>query len=160
MISMICSVGKNRELGKNNGLVWHIPRDMKFFKDTTMGHVVVMGKKTYESLPGNLLGRKMVVLSTNNIDNDNIEIVNSIDEILDRYLDIEGEVFIIGGASLYSQFLKYANRLYLTEINDSNDEADTFFPEFDKNEWNRILIDRGEHKGITFEMCVYERKNI
>ena len=84
MISMICSVGKNRELGKNNGLIWHIPRDMKFFKDTTMGHVVIMGKRTYESLPGILPGREMIVISSNNMDNGNVEIVNNIDEIIDK----------------------------------------------------------------------------
>ena len=67
MISMISSMGKNRELGRKNDLIWHIPKDMKFFKNTTMGHVVVMGKNTYESLPGDLPGRKMVVLSFDKI---------------------------------------------------------------------------------------------
>ena len=160
MISMICSVGKNRELGKNNELIWRIPKDMKFFKETTMGHIVVMGRNTYESLPGDLPGRSMKVITSKNIDNDNVEVISSVNEILERYLNTEEEIFIIGGSSIYSQFLGYANRLYLTEINDSDNEADTFFPEFDKNDWNRILIDSGEHKGITFEMCVYKRKVI
>ena len=157
---MICSVGKNRELGKNNELIWHIPRDMKFFKETTMGHIVVMGKKTYESLPGDLPGREMIVLSSSYVNDENVETVNNINEILDRYLDVDDEVFIIGGASIYNQFLKYANKLYLTEIDDTDVNADTFFPEFDKNQWNRTLIDKNEYKGIAFEMCVYERKNI
>jgi len=158
MISMICSVGKNRELGKNNELIWHIPRDMKFFKETTMGHVVVMGKMTYSSLPGDLPGRDMKVLSFDKIDDEKVETIYSVEEVLDRYLSIEDEVFIIGGASLYNQFLKYANKLYLTEIDDSDNEADTFFPVFDKCEWNRILVNSGEHKNIKFEMCIYERK--
>lgn len=159
MISMISSVGRNGELGKNNGLIWHIPKDMKFFKNTTMGHTVVMGKKTYESLPGDLPGRKMIVLSKDSVDG-NVEMVYSIDEILDRYLNSEEEVFIIGGASIYSQFIKYANRMYLTEIDDTDNEADTFFPEFDRSEWNKTFLDEGEYKEIKFTMYKYERKNI
>ena len=85
---MISSVGKNRELGRKNELIWHIPKDMKFFKNTTMGHVVVMGKNTYESLPGDLPGRKMVVLSFDKIVG-NVETVYSVEEILNKYLDID-----------------------------------------------------------------------
>ena len=153
MISMISSVGKNGELGRKNELIWHIPKDMKFFKNTTMGHVVVMGKNTYESLPGDLPGRKMVVLSFDKIVG-NVETVYSVEEILNKYLDIDEEVFIIGGASIYSQFIKHANKLYLTEIDDECSDADTFFPEFDKNEWNREVLDMGNHNGINFEMCL------
>ena len=158
MISMISSVGKNGELGRKNELIWHIPKDMKFFKNTTMGHVVVMGKNTYESLPGDLPGRKMVVLSFDKIIG-NVETVYSVEEILDKYLDKDEEVFIIGGASIYSQFIKYANKLYLTEIDDECSDADTFFPEFDKNEWDREVVDTGNYNGINFEMCKYIRKS-
>ena len=81
MISMISSMGKNRELGRKNDLIWHIPKDMKFFKNTTMGHTVVMGKNTYNSLPGDLPGRKMIVLSTSAV-LDNVEVVRDKKEIL------------------------------------------------------------------------------
>ncbi len=156
MISMICSVGKNRELGKDNGLIWHIPQDMKFFKNTTMGHTVVMGKKTYDSLPGDLPGRDMVVLNFDKIEG-NVKTMYSIDEVLDNYLNKDEETFIIGGASIYAQFIKYADRLYLTEIDDECDLADTFFPEFDKSEWTCEVLDEGTYKDINFKMCRYDR---
>ena len=157
MISMIASVGKNRELGKKNGLVWRISKDMKFFKNTTMGHKVIMGYNTYKSLPGNLPGREIIVLSYEKIDG-NVETAYSIQELLDKYLNSKEEVFICGGASLYNQFIEYANKLYLTEIDDSDIEADAFFPEFNKDEWKRIILDKGEEKNINFDICLYERK--
>ena len=157
MISMIASVGKNRELGKKNGLVWRISKDMKFFKNTTMGHKVIMGYNTYKSLPGNLPGREIIVLSYEKIDGD-VETAYSIQELLDKYLNSKEEVFICGGASLYNQFIEYANKLYLTEIDDSDIEADAFFPEFNKDEWKRIILDKGEEKNINFDICLYERK--
>lgn len=154
---MIASVGKNRELGKKNGLVWRISKDMKFFKNTTMGHKVIMGYNTYKSLPGNLPGREIIVLSYEKIDG-NVETAYSIQELLDKHLNSKEEVFICGGASLYNQFIEYANKLYLTEIDDSDIEADAFFPEFNKDEWKRIILDKGEEKNINFDICLYERK--
>ena len=132
MISMIASVGKNRELGKDNNLIWHIPDDMKFFKETTMGHVVIMGLNTYKSLPTKLKDRKMAVISDVEIDDNEIEVFKDIDSVIDKYGNSKQEVFIIGGASIYKQFIEYANRLYLTEIDDVCSKADTFFPRFNK----------------------------
>lgn len=160
MISMICSVGKNGELGKNNKLIWHIPRDMKFFKDTTMGHIVIMGRNTYESLPGKLPGRDMKIITSKKNNIEDVEVISNVLDVVDRYLDTEEEVFVIGGASIYEQFLKYTNKLYITEIDAVCSSADTFFPEFDKNEWIRKVIDSGEYEGIKFQMCVYEKNNI
>ena len=157
MISMICSVGKNMELGKKNNLIWHIPSDMKFFKETTMGHTVLMGRKTYESIPNGLPGRKMVVLSSKNIFGD-ILVVSNIDEILNKYLNNDEELFIIGGASVYSKFLDYADIMYLTEVDATDDEADAFFPKFDKNEWDKVVIDSGCYNNINYQMCKYTRK--
>lgn len=157
MISMIAAVGLNRELGKKNSLVWRIPADMKFFKNMTMGHKVVMGYNTYKSLPGDLPGREMIVLSYEKIDG-NVETVYSVDEILDNYLNSEEEIFICGGASLYNQFIKYSNKLYLTEIMATDDEADVFFPEFDRSCWDKKVLDSGEDKNIKFNICLYERK--
>lgn len=158
MISMIAAIGKNRELGKNNGLVWHISQDMKFFKNTTMGHKVIMGYNTYKSLPGDLPGRKMIILSYEKVDG-NVETVYSIDEVLNKYLDSEEEIFICGGASLYSQFIEYADKLYLTEIDATDEEADVFFPKFKKSEWKKKILNSGEDKNIKFKMCLYERKD-
>ena len=157
MISMIAAVGKNLELGKNNNLIWHIPNDMKFFKNTTMNHKVVMGRKTYESLPGKLPGREMIIISTGIVDKD-VTVEPSINNVVDRYKKNDEEIFICGGASIYKQFLPYADRLYLTEIADIDKDADTFFPEFDKNEWNRQVISKDVYKDINYEICLYERK--
>ena len=157
MISMIASVGRKLEIGKNNQLIWRIPEDMKFFKNTTMGHTVIMGKNTFLSLPGDLLGRKMIVLSSSSVDKD-VMVVNDIKEILDKYLDSEEEVFIIGGAFVYKQFIDYADKLYLTEIDDECLSADTYFPSFDKNEWEKVIINTGSHDDLRFQMCKYIRK--
>ena len=159
MISMIASVGKNMELGKNNNLIWHFKDDMKFFKETTMGHKVIMGRKTYESLPGKLPGREMIVISTKFVDGD-VQLVNDINRIVDKYKNSDDEVFIIGGASIYKEFMPYANKLYLTEINDYDNEADTFFPKFNKMEWNLSVLNEKMQNDIGFKMCLYERKNM
>lgn len=156
MISMIAAVGKNRELGIDNRLIWKIPRDMKFFRDTTMGHKVIMGRKTYESLPGYLPGREMIVLDFNKVEG-NVSTMYSVEEVLDNYLDSPEEVFIIGGASIYKQFIKYATRLYLTEIDESCHLADVYFPEFNKHNWSREIITSGEWENIKFTMCKYTK---
>ena len=157
MISMIAAVGKNLELGKNNNLIWHIPADMKFFKKTTMGHIVVMGRKTYESIPGGLPGREIIVISTRPVDSD-IEVYDNINIVVDKYKNNDIEIFICGGASIYKQFLPYADKMYLTEIESEDREADTFFPEFDRKEWKRRVLSKDEHKGTKFKMCLYDRK--
>lgn len=156
MISMIAAIGKNNELGKNNNLIWHFKEDMKYFKDTTMGHTVVMGRKTYESLPGTLSGREMIVISTKTISG--VKTYNNIDKVVCKYKDSDEEVFICGGASIYREFLPYANRLYLTEIDSVDKDADTYFPEFNRREWKRKLLAKYEQKGITFSMYLYERR--
>ena len=156
MISMIASVGKNRDLGLDNRLIWKIPRDMKFFRDTTMGHKVIMGRKTYESLPGYLPGREMIVLDFNKVEG-NVSTMYSVEEVLDNYLDSPEEVFIIGGASIYKQFIKYATRLYLTEIDESCNLADVYFPDFNKRNWSREIITSGEWENIKFTTCKYTK---
>lgn len=158
MISMIAAIGKNNELGKNNSLIWHLPSDMKFFKETTMNHKVVMGRKTYESIPGGLPGREIIVISTRTVDGD-IKTFDNINSIVDKYKNSEEEIFICGGASIYKQFLPYADKLYLTEISRSDQEADTFFPEFNRQEWQRKVIAKKNEKDINFEICEYTRKN-
>ena len=158
MISMIASVGKNRELGKDNNLIWHIPDDMKFFKETTMGHVVIMGLNTYKSLPTKLKDRKMAVISDVEIDDNEIEVFKDIDSVIDKYGNSKQEVFIIGGASIYKQFIEYANRLYLTEIDDVCSKADTFFPRFNKKKWHRKTIYKGQYKDTKYNVIMYDRK--
>ena len=138
-ISIIAAVGKNNELGKNNDLIWHFKEDMEFFKQTTLGATVIMGRKTFESLPFALPKRKNVVISTNHDFSPKGAVkVGSIKEALDI---TKGEkVFIIGGASIYKAFLDYADKIYLTEIDDVCEEADTFFPDFDKSKYKKEII--------------------
>ena len=155
MISMISSVGRNRELGKKNSLIWHFKEDMKFFKNTTMNHTVVMGLNTYNSLPGDLPGRHIIVVSFDPVPD--VDYVTNIESIVEKYKDSEEEIFICGGASIYKQFLPYASKLYLTEIDASDSEADTFFPEFDKNEWRKTKIEEHCQNDIKFAMYLYER---
>lgn len=151
MLSIIAAVGKNREIGKKGGLIWHLPGDMKYFRDTTLGHTVVMGRKTYESIPGGkgLPGRKNVVLSRKNGD---------AGRIVEELGNLDEEVFVIGGGSIYEMFLSLSERLYLTEIEAEDAEADTFFPEFDKNLYNRVEIDKGEDDGINYTFVRYDKK--
>ena len=151
MFSIIAAVGKNREIGKKGGLIWHLPGDMKYFKDVTSGHTVLMGRKTYESIPGGkgLPGRKNVVLSRKNGD---------AGRIVEELGNLDEEVFVIGGGSIYEMFLPLSERLYLTEIEAEDAEADTFFPEFDKSQYNRVEIDKGEDDGITYTFVRYDKK--
>lgn len=155
MISIISSVGRNRELGKNNDLIWHFKEDMKFFKNMTMNHKVVMGYNTYKSLPGNLPGRHIIVVSSKTIEG--VDTVNGIGPLIKKYQNSEEEIFICGGASIYRQFLPYADKLYLTEIDAEDSNADTFFPEFDKNDWEKTLISKFQQNDIRFVMLLYKK---
>lgn len=157
-INIIAAVGKNNELGKNNDLVWRLKGDMKFFRDTTMGHSIVMGRKTFESLPKLLPGRKHIVISTNEIKNDEIELYKSIRDFLVKYQNIDEDIFIIGGASIYKQFIDLASKLYLTEIDASDKDADVYFPEFNKEEWEREEIASNEDNSINYKHVLYKKK--
>ena len=157
-INIIAAIGKNNELGKNNDLIWKFKQDMNFFKDTTMGHPIVMGRKTFESLPKVLPGRKNIVISTNEIKNDEIETYKSIKEFLLSYQKYGDDIFIIGGASIYKQFIDLANKLYLTEIDVIDKEADVFFPKFNINEWDKEELANCEENSINFKHILYKRK--
>lgn len=157
-ISLIAAIGKNYELGKNNNLIWYIKGDLKFFKETTMGHPIVMGRKTFESLPKVLPGRKNIVISKSDILNKEIEKYKSIKEFLENYQNYKDEIFIIGGASIYSSFIDLANKLYLTEINKEDSSAQVYFPKFNKNEWTREILNNNVENDIEYSHVLYKRK--
>lgn len=157
-INLIAAIGKNNELGKNNDLIWKFKQDMKFFKETTMGYPIVMGRKTFESLPKVLPGRKNIVISTNDIKNDEIETYKSIREFLVNYQKYGDDIFIIGGASIYNQFIDLANKLYLTEIDAEDKDADVYFPKFNINEWDKEELISTEENSINFKHVLYKRK--
>ena len=135
MISIIVAIAENYAIGKNNDLLWHIPEDLKRFKRLTTGHTIIMGKKTYESLPKRPLPNRRSIIITDNPDEEfeGCMTVYSIDHALKNCLPSE-ENFIIGGASVYRQFLPFTDRLYLTIVHKSFD-GDVFFPELDFSEW-------------------------
>lgn len=155
---MIAAVGKNRELGYQGDLVWHLKQDMQFFRDTTRGATVVMGGKTWQSLPGGALkGRRNLVLSRSLQQAAGAQVFHSSDE-LNQYLEtLDGPIFVIGGASLYQAYLPLAERIYLTEIDDVR-PADVYFPEFSATDFQRQVLQAGAEDGIKYQMVMYERK--
>ncbi len=135
MISIIAAINKNRGIGLNNKLLYWLPNDLKRFKALTTGHTIIMGRKTFESLPkGALPNRRNIVLSRQPQNFAGAECFNSLDEAL-HHCSREEEIFIIGGSSLYKEAFPLADRLYITEINDCEKEADTFFPLISAEEW-------------------------
>ncbi len=149
-ISLISAIArKDRAIGKDNALLWHIPEDFKHFKELTSGHAIVMGENTYRSIGRPLPNRTNIVLSqTPDFAPEGIVVVRSIEEALEKAKAMEQEeIFIIGGASIYRQFIPLADRLYLTLV-EGEYEADTFFPEYD--EFVRVLseekMDNGAHQ--------------
>lgn len=157
-ISMIAAVGKNLELGKNNDLIWHFKEDMKFFKETTMGHPVIMGRKTFESLPKALPGRKNIVISTNpEYKADGAEVVTSVEEAIKLAEEENTDAFVIGGGRIYTEFLPYADNLYLTEINAECPDADTYFPDFNKSDYIKEIVNFYDVDGTEFYHVIYKK---
>ena len=156
MFSLIAAIGKNKELGKNGELVFHIKDDMKFFRETTKGHKIVMGRKTWESLPGKLPNRTNIVISSRDFDGPD-EIIHDLDDFIAKNKDTAEEVFVIGGGKIYAEFLPIAKNLYLTEI-DADADADTYFPDFDKNNYGKQIIMEGKADDLVFVISKYQLK--
>jgi len=158
-INIIAAIGENNELGMNNKLIWKLPKDLQFFKETTMGKYVVMGRKTFESLPKKLPGRVMVVVSSKDLDKD-YDII-CYHNLIDALKNLGGkDIFIIGGASIYEQAIDFADTIYLTELGASEYNADTYFPQFDKNDWNIEHLESGIDNGISYQRNKYVRKKV
>lgn len=158
-LTEIAAIGKNRELGKDNQLIWHFPQDLKFFKEQTKGHTIVMGRKTFKSLPGMLPKRHHIVISKSGAKfPEEVEVFSSIDAFVDAYQTKEEEIFVIGGATIYKQMLSLCHRLILTEINQSYD-ADVFFPEFDKNLYHKKILNDIMENGVHYQHVEYRLKS-
>lgn len=157
-ISIIAAIGKNYELGKGNDLIWHFKDDMKFFKDTTTGHTVVMGRKTFESLPHALPNRRNIVITRDaSYTAEGAEVTDSIENAIK--LAGDSEVFVIGGGTIYEAMLPMADKLYLTEIDAEDKDAEVYFARFDKSQYTREkLTDFTTNSGIHFEHILYTRK--
>ena len=169
MLSLIVAVAENGAIGRNNELLWHISEDLKYFKSTTTGHPVIMGRNTYESIGRPLPGRRNIVLTRGelqvpaikNPQTTSLEIIRSLDEVYALAAGDE-EFFVMGGGMLYNATFAKADYLYLTKIYAQAENADTFFPQVKDEEWE--IVKEGEmlhddENDIDFQFLVYKRKN-
>ena len=159
MISIIAAVAQNGVIGDKNALLWHISEDMRFFKRTTSGHPVIMGRKTYESLGRPLPNRTNVVISRTPREIEGCTVVNSLEEAIALFPQ-EEEVFVIGGAQIYALALGVANKMYLTKVYHDY-QGDTSFPEWNADEWQltqKESFECGEKYPHPFSFETYERK--
>ena len=137
MITIIAAAGSNNELGKDNDLVWHLPKDFKRFKKLTTGHHIIMGRKTFQSFPKPLPNRVHIVITRNtDYHPEGAIIVHSMTEALELAKN-DSQIFIIGGGEIYKLGMKIADKIELTRVN-SSFEADTFFPEIPSDDWKLI----------------------
>jgi dihydrofolate reductase len=161
MLSLIAAVARNRVIGKDNALLWHLPEDMRHFRETTRGKPVIMGRKTWESLPESfrpLPGRLNIVVSRNPAyQAPGATLVGSVDEAI-RCAGEAKEIFVIGGEELYRQAMPRADRLYLTEI-DAEFSGDAFFPEVSEQEWQEVSRRAQEGDALpAFSFVTYQRR--
>ena len=156
MISLIAAIGKNNELGKDNQLVFHIKEDMRFFRETTTGHPILMGRKTFESI-GRPLPNRINYVITRHPEGlpDGVEPVRDLRQFLESWQDSKEELFVIGGAMVYFESLPYAKHLYLTEVDATVSDADTFFPNFDKSLYTKTLIKKGSENDLVYSIIKY-----
>lgn len=160
IISMIAAMGANRVIGRDNKMPWHLPADLRHFKQVTLGKPVIMGRKTFESIGRPLPGRRNIVISrTAPADCKGAEWVSSVEQALTMLAD-QSEVMVIGGGEIYRQCLPLAQRLYLTEI-DMTTEGDAFFPDYQQHgQWQLtedVLYSADEHNAYNCRFIILER---
>tara|TARA_B110000037_G_scaffold60719_1_gene74408 strand:- start:3094 stop:3603 length:510 start_codon:yes stop_codon:yes gene_type:complete len=168
IISIIVAISKNQVIGKNNQLIWNLPKDMKYFMDTTMNTTVIMGRKNYESIPKKyrpLKNRNNVIITRNkSYKAEGCLVVNSIEESLESLRNVENkEVFVIGGGEIYKKFLEKGliDRMYITHIDEQFD-GDTFFPEINYDSWQSsefLNHKKDESNPYNFKIMVYNKLN-
>ena len=158
MLSIIVAVAENGAIGRNNELLWHISEDLKYFKETTTGHPVIMGRKTYDSLGRPLPNRTNVVISRTAEHIEGCQIARSLEEAIALF-PADEEIFIIGGAQIYALALEVADRIYLTRV-EHDYEGDTSFPAWDESKWkliSREAFEQGEKYPYPFAFETYDR---
>ncbi len=169
MLSLIVAVSENGAIGRNNGLLWHISEDLKYFKSTTTGHPVIMGRKTFESIGRPLPGRRNIVLTRGEMEipqiknpqTTSMEIVHSLEEVY-ALAKGEEEFFIMGGGMLYNAAFDKADYLYLTKIYAVAEDADTFFPNVEEKDWELVKessLMHDEENDIDYKFLVYKRRS-
>ncbi|BAC13695.1 dihydrofolate reductase [Oceanobacillus iheyensis HTE831] len=162
MISLLLAMDRNHVIGVNNQLPWHLPKDLRFFKEKTTGNTIIMGRKTFESMGGALPNRKNIVLtSRSDVQYPNAKIIHHIDTIKQWNIENpEEEYFVIGGANLFQQVMDIADRMYITWIDESF-TGDTFFPKFNQEDWiisSKIKGDKDEKNPYDYYFIQYDRK--
>ncbi len=161
IVSMIAAMGKNRVIGKGNQMMWHLPEEFKYFKQTTLGHCVITGRKNFEAMGRPLPKRtNIVVTRQKGLKLDGCIVVNSVEEALE-YAKSQGEseAFILGGGQIYKEGLKYADRIYLTEV-DYSEEGEVYFPEFNDREFSKELVKKMEvtsNNPLKWEAFLYTK---
>ena len=162
MISIIVAIDHNCGIGRKGELLCHLPADLQYFKRCTQGKTVVMGERTFFSLPHHPLPHRRNIVLTDVIGKtfEGAEAAYSLEQAIQLTKD-DGEIFIIGGGMVYRQFMTIADRLYITHIDHSWDDADTFFPAIDSAEWEKTSSERhqkDEHNPYDYEFAIYQRK--
>lgn len=160
MLSIIACISQtNRAIGYQNRLLYHIKSDLTRFRELTTGHTIIMGRKTYESLPnGALPHRRNIVVSRSQKEMEGCEVYPNLEAALKAAEGEFGETFIIGGESIYRQSLPAARKLYLTVVNDAPQQADAFFPEIIPEEWKLIEKEMRNENGLSFSFLTYLKK--
>lgn len=159
-LSLIVAVAENGAIGKNNDLLWHISADLKHFKALTTGHCIIMGRKTYKSFPKRPLPNRRNIVITNNMDyrEEGCEVVHSVEEAIALCKDDE-QSFVIGGATVYRQFLPFVDKIFLTKVF-ATFEADTFFPEIEMSQFEQTAASEvftDEKSGLRYQFLEYRR---
>ncbi len=160
MISIIVAVAENNVIGKDNSLIWHLPRDLKHFKETTTGHYVIQGRKTFESCGKPLPNRTNVIITRDkNYKAEGCIVVNSLEEAIAEAKN-DPEAFIIGGGKIYEQAMSLVDRIYLTKVHHSF-EGDTFFPRISMEEWEEVDrrdFEPDEKNKYSFTILILDKK--
>lgn len=164
-LSLICAMAENRVIGRNNSLPWHLPADLKYFKRTTMGNCIIMGRKTWESIGRPLPGRTNIVITSNpDLEAEGARVVGSLPAAIKlaesiSIMDGSEEAFVIGGAGIYQAALPLANRFHLTRVH-AQVEGDTLLADFDETQWQEVECQDFQHTDSNpydYSICILER---
>ena len=159
IVSAVVAISENHVIGKDNKLLWYLPKDLKHFKEITSGHTVIMGRKTYDSVGKPLPNRRNIIITRQPITIEGCEVVNSVEAALDLVKD-KHEVFIVGGAEIYKLAMPLTDRIYLTIVH-AEFEGDTFFPEIDERIWKEVSRqdhEADEKNSLAFSFITLERR--
>ena len=162
IVSLLVAAAENNVIGKDNQLPWHLPNDLKYFKNLTWGMPILMGRKTFESIGKPLPGRKSIVITRNNQwQHEGVEVVHSVDEAIEKAESFGvKEIFVIGGAEIFKSSLPKANRLYLTRIHEAFD-GDVFFPEVSEKDWQLLsarFVEADEKNAFDHTYQIWEKR--